>query len=270
MTPAVPRRALLAAPALLCGMAAPEMDLLLVLAADVSPSMDEDDRALQREGLAAAVSDPLVVAAACGGPRGAIGIAYAEWSGQLHQEQVLPWRRIASARDAAAWAAALRAVEPGLSPGGTSIVDALDFARWLLGSAPWPAARRVVDLSGDGPDNNELGLSVEAARDRAVAEGIIVNALAIEGDAEALAVLGPDATLAAYFAQRVAGGPGAFVAQAEGVADFARAIRRKLVREIAWRPDQFPPALAHGTWPRPVSERASAPARMTTSERDPL
>lgn len=232
---ALPRRALLAAPLLLGAAAEPEVDLLLVLAADVSPSMDADDRSLQREGLAAALADPAVVAAACGGPRGAVGVAYVEWAGFLHQDQVLPWTRIASAHDAALWARALRrtASAPGPGMGGTSIVDALDYARWVMGCAPWRAARRVVDLSGDGVDNNELRLPVEAARDRAVAEGIGINALAIEGDAEVQAVLGPGARLADYFARNVVGGPGAFVMQAEGVADFAQAMRRKLVREIA-------------------------------------
>lgn len=230
----LPRRALFAAPALLA-MAVQEVDVLLVLAADVSPSMDEGDRALQREGLATAVSDPSVVAAVRSGPCGAIGLAYVEWSGFLQQDQILPWTCIASPRDAAHWTAALRAALPGPNLGGTSIVDALDHARWLLGAAPWPAARRVVDLSSDGVDNNELRLSVRAARDRAIAAGITINALAIEGDAEARTVLGPDVTLAEYFARHVAGGPGAFVTQATGIADFAVAIRRKLLREIAWR-----------------------------------
>jgi len=210
------------------------VDLLLVLAADVSLSIDAAEARLQREGYCAALADPEVVAAACAGPAGAIGTAYVEWSGPREQWLIMPWTRIASPADAASWADRLRR-QPRLPGDGTAIGAAIDHARAVLRAAPWSAARRVIDVSGDGANN--AGPPVESARDRAVAEGITVNGLAIEGDngllLEGHGTRGSRHLLADYYRACVIGGDGAFVIAADGFDAFAEAIRRKLAREIA-------------------------------------
>jgi len=216
-------------------MTAP-VDVLLVLAADVSPSINEAELALQRQGYAAALQHAAVVGAIRSGPQRAIGVAYLEWSGLFHRDEVVPWARLASARDAARFAATLRGAPPPPRTDGTSIVDALSYARRMIEDAPWDAERRTIDLSGDGVDNNDERLPVEPARDAAVADGITINALAIEGDPAVAAALGPGARLSDYFRRAVIGGPGAFVMETDRYADFALALRRKLVREIAGLP----------------------------------
>jgi hypothetical protein len=145
------------------------VDVLLVLAVDVSRSIVAEEARLQREGYRAAVGDPDVVRAIRGGTSGAIGLAYVEWADSDRQRLVLPWTRIASARDAAAWAEALAAAPPPAPATYTSISGAIDYARRVLAEAPWPAARRVVDVSGDWQNND--GDPAADARDRAVAEG---------------------------------------------------------------------------------------------------
>jgi transposase len=130
------------------------VDVLLVLAVDVSRSIVEDEARLQRQGYGAAVCDPDVARAVRGGPAGAVGIAYVEWTDFDRQRLVLPWARIASARDADAWAEALAAAPLPAPATYTSISGAIDFARQVLAEAPWPAARRVIDVSGDGPNND--------------------------------------------------------------------------------------------------------------------
>jgi hypothetical protein len=203
------------------------VDLLLVLAVDVSRSIVEEEARLQREGYGAAVCDPDVARAVRGGAAGAVGLAYVEWADFDRQRLVLPWTRIASARDAAAWAEALAAAPRSPPATYTSISGAIDFARRVLAEAPWPAARRVVDVSGDGQNND--GDPAEDARDRAVAEGITVNGLPILGHGPAEPT---DPYLEDYYRVRVAGGPGAFVIAAKDFAAFGRAVRRKLIREI--------------------------------------
>jgi hypothetical protein len=206
------------------------VDVLLVLAVDVSRSIVAEEMRLQREGYRAAVGDPDVVRAIRDGTAGAIGLAYIEWADFDRQRLVLPWTRIAAARDAAAWAEALAAAPPPAPATYTSISGAVDHARRLLAEAPWPAARRVVDVSGDGQNND--GDPPADARDRAVAEGIIVNGLPILGHGPAEPT---DPYLEDYFRASVAGGPGAFVVAAEDFGAFGRAVRRKLIREIAAR-----------------------------------
>lgn len=152
------------------------VDVALVLAVDVSHSIGEDEARLQREGYRAAVADPGVVEAVRGGMMGAIGLAYVEWAGAGHQRLVLPWTRIASRADADAWAGAL-ALAPLASLSQTSISGGIDFSRRALAAGPFEAARRVIDVSGDGANNS--GPPAGQARDRAVAEGITVNGLPI-------------------------------------------------------------------------------------------
>jgi hypothetical protein len=206
------------------------VDVLLVLAVDVSRSIDPDEARLQREGYRAAVADPAVVRAIRGGMTGAVGIAYVEWAGVAFQRLVLPWTRIAAQADADAWAERL-AEAPRLSLSRTSISGGIDFSLSVLGEAPWDAVRRVIDVSGDGVNNS--GPPVEEARDRALAEGVIVNGLPIMNDRGPYPGWSP-VPLDEYFRAHVIGGPGAFVIVAEGFESFGAAVRRKLIREIAW------------------------------------
>lgn len=231
------RRSLLAAgglaatAALLPGRARAEeaVDVLLVLAVDVSRSIDEDEARLQREGYRAAMSDPKVVEALQGGLLGAIAVTYVEWAGAEYQRQVLPWQRIGSQAEANRWSDML-AEAPRASLSWTSISAGIDFSVRMLAEAPYEGTRRVIDISGDGVNNS--GGPVEAARDAAVAQGIVINGLPIMNDnptfGRRLAV-----PLDRYYADSVIGGVGAFLVAAENFESFGIAVRRKLIREIA-------------------------------------
>ncbi len=227
------RRSLLAASAALPWTARAEapkpVDVLLVLAVDVSRSIDEDEARLQREGYRNAVSDPRVVEVIRRGMIGAIGLAYVEWAGLEYQRLVLPWTRIAAQRDADAWASAL-AEAPRVSLSWTSISGGIDFARRCLAEAPFEGTRRVIDVSGDGVNNS--GRPSELARDEAVAQGIIINGLPIINDRPTFG-RAPQIPLDQYFRQSVIGGAGAFMIVAEDFDAFGTAVRRKLIREIA-------------------------------------
>jgi hypothetical protein len=233
--PRLGRRALLAGSLLAPALARAEgdpVDVLLVLAVDVSRSVDEDEARLQREGYRNAVSDPAVIEAIRGGMIGAIGLAYVEWAGAEYQRLVLPWTRIAHAGDAQGWSERL-AEAPRASLSWTSISGALDYALKVLGDAPYDATRRVIDVSGDGVNNS--GGPVEAARDRVVAEGITINGLPIVNDRPTFGRM-PPVPLDEYYRENVIGGPGAFVVVAEDFQSFGNAVKRKLIREIAALP----------------------------------
>ncbi len=201
--------------------AARAVDLALVLAIDCSYSIDEAEFDLQRLGLAAAFLDPRVMRAIRGGKKGAILVTVVQWSSQASQVQALPWIRITGPNEAAAVAERLLAMERKTREGGTSISAALDFSRALLNDPALGATRRVIDVSGDGRNNN--GRKVHAARDDAVAAGITVNGLAI---------LNAVPTLDYYYRQAVLAGADSFVVPAASYADYGDAILRKLVREI--------------------------------------
>ena len=205
------------------------VDVALVLAVDVSRSIDEDEAKLQREGYREAVTDPAVLAAIRGGMIGAIGLVYIEWAGIEYQRTVLPWTRIASEADASAWATEL-ATAPRVSFSRTSISGAIIHARRELAACPFEATRRVIDVSGDGLNNS--GPPVEGQRDEAVAEGIVINGLPIVNDRPTFG-RPPPANLDLYFRDRVIGGPGAFYIVAEDFNSFGQAVKRKLIREIA-------------------------------------
>jgi hypothetical protein len=205
------------------------VDVLLVLAVDVSRSIDEEEARLQREGYREALSDPRVIEAVGRGMIGAIGVAYVEWAGIEHQRLVLPWTRIASQRDGDRWADAL-AEAPRNSLSWTSISGAIDFSRRVLAEAPFEGTRRVIDVSGDGVNNS--GRPTELARDEAVAEGIVINGLPIVNDRPTFGRM-PPVPLDQYYARNVIGGAGAFMIVAEDFTVFAQAVRRKLIREIA-------------------------------------
>jgi hypothetical protein len=212
------------------------VDVLLVLATDVSRSVDEDEARLQRDGYYASLTDPLVMEAIRNGPLGAIGVAYVEWSGEDYQAQPVPWTRIASQAEAQAWVGALER-HPPRAHGWTSLSGAIDFSRVVLARAPWTGTRRVVDISGDGSNNS--GRDPAAARDAAVEEGITINGLPILKDRPLPGV----APLDEYYQEKVIGGPGAFVIPAADFGSFARALRRKLILEIAGAP--VPGGIAH-------------------------
>lgn len=196
------------------------VDLALVLAVDVSASVDFDEFGLMIGGYAAAFRDAELLARATSGQRGAIGVALLFWAGPGARDLAVPWLRVADAAGAEAVAAAIEAAPRALPAGGTALGEALVAAAALAMRCPFPAARRVIDVSGDGPAN--AGIVASAGRDAAAALGITVNALAVVHE---------EPELESYYAAEVITGPGAFVQRAESYADFADAIRRKLLRE---------------------------------------
>jgi len=205
-----------------------EVDLLLVLAVDASGSINTDEFRLQREGYAEALSHPAVLAAITGKPRGAIAVAMVEWGAPGGAATVMEWMRIADASSARAAAEAVLAA-PRSRQSWNAIGDAIDHGVRLLDAAPYQAAERVIDLSGDGPDLRSLR-PANVARDDAVAAGITVNALAVAAAGQVTRLGEP---LAETYRREVIGGPGAFVVSAQGRRDIARALRAKLIREIA-------------------------------------
>jgi hypothetical protein len=199
---------------------AAEVDLVLVLAVDVSRSVNEERYALQRDGYARAFRDPAVIAAIHeNGQR--VAATLIEWSGAQQQAQVVPWMILTDRATSEHFAAALGEAERQFA-GWTSISGGIDFAAALIRESGFKALRRVIDVSGDGSNNN--GRSVTAARDEAVATGITINGLPI---------LTIEGTLDVYYQENVIGGPGAFVIPTENFDTFARAIQSKLVKEIA-------------------------------------
>jgi hypothetical protein len=217
--------------ALLTGPAWPQtatvVDLELILAVDVSFSMDPEEQALQRQGYVDAFRSPEVVAAVRSGPLGRIAVTYVEWGGR--SVQVVPWTLIEGAASAEAFADALEA-QPVRRISFTSITETLLFGARLFRMNAFQGFRRVIDVSGDGPNNS--GAPAPLARDTLVADGIVIDGLAImlerrrRSDPFAL----PD--LDEYYARCVIGGTGAFVLKVTDAGRFAEAIRRKLVLEI--------------------------------------
>ena len=227
------RRSLLAAAGLAAfpaiARAEEPVDTLLVLAVDVSRSVDEDEARLQRLGYQQGITDPKVVEAMLGGVLGCIGLAYVEWAGSEFQRLVLPWRRIASQRDALAWGEAL-AEAPRHSLSWTSISGALEFSGQVLETAPFEGTRRVIDVSGDGVNNS--GPPPEPVRDRLVGQGVVINGLPIVNDRPTYGRT-PSMPLDQYYRESVIGGEGSFLIVAEDFQSFGVAVRRKLIREIA-------------------------------------
>src|SRR5215471_7135979 len=158
------------------GARAETVDLLLVLAADVSRSIDDTEFNLQRKGYAAAMTDPRVMRAIVGGPNHAIAVCFVEWSGASDQNVVVDWTVVRD-EEAAASVAATMLAAPRSFLGRTSISAAIDFAMERLTVAPASADKRIIDISGDGTNN--AGRAVTEARDQAVAAGVTINALAI-------------------------------------------------------------------------------------------
>lgn len=211
-----------------------EVDLALVIAVDVSASMDQDEQELQREGYAEAFRSPLVQAAIREGAIGRIAVAYMEWSGAADQWIVLPWTVLDNPEGILSFADRISHLALRRSS-LTSISGALDRAASLFDSGSLKAARRVIDVSGDGPNND--GRAVETARDETVAKGIIINGLPIMLKQPGYDDL-PD--LDRYYRDCVIGGPGAFVEPARDRAQFQDAIKMKILREVSSAPDAAP------------------------------
>ena len=221
--------------------AAEQVDLLLVLAADVSRSVDQPKFQLQRQGYAAAIADKRVLEAITAGRHRRIAVCFVEWSGVSAQRLVIDWTLIDGADAAQKFGDQLLELPRSFAE-RTSISGGIDFAMGVLARSPYQAARRTIDISGDGTNNS--GRDVTFARDEALAAGVTINGLVILSE-RPLAWnpehTNPPGGLPNYFRNNVIGGPGAFVIVAEDFNTFGQAIVKKLIAEIA---EAQPPAAA--------------------------
>jgi hypothetical protein len=226
-----------AAPPLPSAGGAEEVDLLLVLAADVSRSIDDQKFELERRGYAAAIADPRVLEAIASGPTGRIATAFVEWAGANSQKVVIDWTVIKGESDAKMFAGRLLE-SPRSFADRTAIGAGIDFARAQFPRSPYVSDRHVIDVSGDGTNNS--GRDVREARDDAVANDVTtINGLAIL----TLTPLpynpehtNPPGGLEKYYRENVIGGTNAFVMVAEDFDSFGKSIIAKLIREISALP----------------------------------
>ena len=208
-----------------------KVDLALVLAVDVSSSIDTEEFLLQRNGYADAFRDPRLIAAMMSGRERRIAVTLLEWAGASGQMQVFPWTMVDSRASARALADRLQTSPRQVFNGrSTSISGAIDAGVRLLETIPFDADRRVIDVSGDG--HNNAGRPAGMARDAAVLKGVVINGLAIMTD---------DGILDIHYREEVIGGPGAFVLGIETFAEFKAAILAKLIREVADLPAHLAP-----------------------------
>lgn len=220
---------------------ASQVDVELVLAVDMSGSMDTEEAEIQRSGYIEAIIHPDFVDAVQTGMLGRVALSYFEWAGSVNETSLVDWQVIENGEDAAAFAARI-ASRPIATRRGTSISNALTYGARLIDANGYQGLRRVIDVSGDGPNN--MGPPVSPARDAVVDAGIIVNGLAI--------LVRPSTTrgpLDTYYADCVIGGAGSFVVPVHRREDFAAAIRQKLVTEITRRqlPARILPTAATAT-----------------------
>lgn len=206
------------------------VDLELVFAADGSGSIDNDELRLQRKGWADALMSPDVLAGIEDGPTGAIAVAYMEWGGPSSQVLIVDWHVIRDEASAKVFADKLMSAPRGAT-GYNSISNAIDFSVRLVEKNAYEGTRKVIDVSGDGPNMN--GRPLEQARADALAKGFTINALAIRRPGSGRPGGPGGMPLEDYYAQSVIGGPGAFVEIADETRPFAVAARRKLLTEIA-------------------------------------
>jgi hypothetical protein len=209
------------------------VDLLLVLAADVSRSVDSQKFQLQREGYAAALADPRVIDAIQSGRRGRIGVLFLEWSGFGNQKVVIDWTVVDGPKAAQAFGDRLLE-SPRSFADRTSISGGIDAAVAQLARAPFEAQRRTIDVSGDGTNN--AGRDVGLARDEALALGISINGLVILSDTPLPwnpEHTNPPGGLTKYYRDNVIGGPGSFALEAKDFNSFGEAIVKKMIAEIA-------------------------------------
>ena len=231
-----------------------EVDLELVLAVDISASVDPFEAKTQRDGYVAAITDPSVIAAIRTGLIGKIAVTYVEWADAEYQSQLVQWTAISDEASAQAFAAAL-AAKPFNSAYDTSISQAIDFAASLLESNDYAGTRHVIDISGDGRQNQ--GRPLSAARAEALSKGLIINGLPIMNDRpQSDGTLTPrESNLDIYYNENVIGGPGAFFVAVEDLEAFRSAILSKLIREIVSAPSF------------PASKFSAAPDKKITSAR---
>ena len=232
-------RTVLVLSALLAAMSAPvraaeQVDLLLVLASDVSRSVDTRKFQLQREGYAAALSNPRVIEAIKSGPHGRIAICFVEWSGATSQKIVIDWTIVSDMTSARKIGDQMIEL-PRSFADRTSISAGLDYSMSVLERAPFQAPRRTIDVSGDGTNNS--GRDIASARDEALAKGVTINGLVILSDTPLPwnpEHTNPPGGLDEYYRRNVTGGPGSFVMVAENHNSFGQAIVKKMIAEIAW------------------------------------
>ena len=225
-----------------CGTAraAEQVDLLLVLSSDVSRSVDSRKFQLQREGYAAALSNPRVIDAIRSGPHGKIAICFVEWSGATSLKLVIDWTVVSDA--ASARKIGDQMVElPRSFADRTSISAGLEFSMAQLERAPFEAPRRTIDVAGDGTHNS--GRDIQTVRDEVLAKGVTINGLVILSESPLPwnpEHTNPPGGLGEYFRRNVIGGAGAFVMVAENHGSFGQAIVKKMIAEIAWAPPPRP------------------------------
>jgi len=224
----------------------PTVDVELVLAVDVSYSMDMDELAIQREGYAQAIVSKEFLQALKSGPNGKVSVTYFEWAASSDQKIIIPWRLIDGPETADAVANEIMKT-PIRRASRTSISGAINFAMPLFEENPYRGLRRVIDISGDGPNNN--GTPVTAARDAALEKGIIINGLPIMVKEPSYSTMDID-HLDYYYEDCVIGGPGSFVVTIKEREKFKEAIRTKLVLEIAGRTPERPIVPVAGKEPR--------------------
>jgi hypothetical protein len=209
------------------------VDVELVLAVDVSRSMTTRELEIQRRGYADAIASAEVVGAIRDGPNGQIALTYMEWAGAALQRTIVDWTLIRSTADARAFAGRLTThFDENLSR--TSISGAIDAAAARFEGNGFEGLRRVIDVSGDGPNNS--GRPVEQARDEALARGIVINGLPLMTD-EGMGRQWHLADLDRYYRDCVIGGASAFVVPVTDWDEFAIAVRQKLVLELVRDPE---------------------------------
>lgn len=210
-----------------------EVDVELILAADVSGSMDREEAELQRRGYLEALVNPRVVSAIRSGPHRRVALLYLEWAGTHWQKVIADWTLIHDAASMQAFVSAI-AESPVTTERRTSISAAIDYSMQLFARSPFQGTRRVIDVSGDGINNR--GRPVLEARAEALARGIIINGLPIINDRpNPWGGPGPR-NLDVYYQDNVIGGPGAFMVPALGFDSFGKAVLAKLIREVAGLP----------------------------------
>jgi uncharacterized protein DUF1194 len=215
------------------------VDVQLILAVDVSYSMDMDELAIQREGYAQAIVSRDFLQALKTGPHGKVAVTYFEWAASSDQKIIIPWRVIDGPESADAVSAEILKT-PIRRASRTSISGAIYFAMPLFEDSPYKGLRRVIDISGDGPNNN--GAPVTIARDEALSKGIIINGLPIMVKEPSYSTMDID-NLDYYYEDCVIGGPGSFVISIKDREKFKEAIRTKLLMEVAGRmPEKVPVA----------------------------
>jgi len=211
------------------------VDLELVLAVDVSGSVDEEEGQLQRLGYVEAFQNPKIASAIRSGPYGRIAVTYVEWAGEHYQRTVVDWMVLDGAGAPKAFADTL-AMKPIGRERWTSISAAIEYCVPRFDDNGFDGTRKVIDISGDGPNNN--GPPIEWSRDAALAHGITINGLPIVNDRPNPWGGEAPRDLDSYYRNRVIGGPGAFIVVAQDFGAFAEAILNKLLLEIAGKPDE--------------------------------